>query len=302
MILINKVEIKTVLDGMSWSGAKDSATRTLSFSFLYNPLDKNIPLYKASVNDEVLWYDDGKLLFQGYIETIDYETGNDQINITCQDLSSRLMRSKCVGRFRGTLNQLCNNICGSFGLKNGVNVDNTHVHNIVSTGDLTYFEVLHTACKTMFERFTLYLEGNTLKLAEHNSRATFEIGKNIRSSAFKQDVSDMVTKVLIIDNDGNIKGSVQDDEGLKKYGLFQDIYNYNKDCKNNLAEAKKLLKTVENEATIVVNNNNDCISGRFITINEPVNNFVGLFEIQTDEHIIGADSLMTLEVKYVSGR
>ena len=302
MITINDVEIKTVLDGMTWSGAKDMCCRTLTFSFLHCPFDKNIPVYKAKVGDKVVWSENDNILFQGYIETMPYNTDDDTIQVTCQDFMSRLMRSKAVGRFRGTLNELCNSICGAFNLKNGVNVDNTHVHNIVSNGDLSYFEVLDTACKTMFERYCLYLEGITLKLAEHNSQATFEMGKSIRSSNFSQSISDMVTRVIMIDNDGKIKGVVENKEDLETFGLFQEVYNYNKDSKNNLAEASKLLKSVTNEGGIVVDNNNACISGRFITIHEPINNFEGLFEIQTDNHTIGADGSMELEVKYVASR
>jgi hypothetical protein len=201
----------------------------------------------------------------------------------------------------GTLNQLANKICGSFGIKNGISVNNSHVHNIVSTGDLTYYEVLKTACDTMFERYTLYMDVDTLKLAEHNIVGEFTIGKNIRSSSFSQSLSDMVTRVLVIDNDGNLLNSVENKADLQKFGLFQETYNYNEDVTNNLAEAKKLLKSIENEATIVVNNSNECISGRFIKVNEPVNNFVGTFEIQTDSHVIGTDNVMTLEIKLVEG-
>ncbi len=299
----NEQTILTVLKGLNWSGAKDMGCRTLNFSFLYNPLVKDIPKYKAKVGDKVEWIEGGKTLFLGYIETLPYNTDDDTVSLTCQDLLARVMRSKFVGRMRGTLNQLANNICGSFGIKNGINGDNPHVHNIVSTGDLTYYDILNTALKTMFERFTLYMDGDTLKLAEHNSVATFEIGKNIRSSSFSQSISDMVTRVLIIDNDGHLLNAVEDTENLQKFGIFQEVYNYNKDCKNNLAEARKLLKGVSNEGSIVVNNNNECISGRFITVQEPVNGFEGVFEIQSDNHTINnGDKYMELEIKYVTDR
>ena len=301
MILIDDVEILTVQDDVQWSGAKDLVTRTLNFSFLYNPLKEEIPKYQARVNSKVEWREDNKTLFLGYIETLPYNTDEDTVSVSCPDLASRLVRSKFVGRMRGTLKQLANNICGAFNIKNGIESDNTHVHNIVSDGDLTYYDILKTACDTMFERYTLYMDGDTLKLASHEVQNTFEIYKNIRSSSFKQSMSDMVTKVLVIDNDGNLLNAVEDKENLAKFGLFQEVYNYNKDCKNNLAEAKKLLKGVDNEATIVCDNDNNCISGRFIKIIEPVNNFQGVFEIQTDNHTIGVDSYMELEVKYVTG-
>lgn len=301
MILINGVEILTVLDDINWEGAKDIVTRSLSFSFLYNPQVEDMPRYNCKVGDKVEWIEGDKTLFLGYIESTQYNTDDDSISITCQDFASRLARSKFVGRMQGTLNQLANKICGSFNIKNGISVDNSHVHNIVSTGDLTYYEVLKTACDTMFERYTLYMDVDTLKLAEHNIVGEFTIGQNIRSSNFSQSLSDMVTRVLVIDNDGNLLNSVENKADLQKFGLFQETYNYNEDVTNNLAEAKKLLKSVENEATIVVNNSNECISGRFIKVNEPVNNFVGTFEIQTDNHVIGTDNVMTLEIKLVEG-
>lgn len=301
MIKINDQEILTVLDGMSWNGAKDICSRTLQFQFLYNPINKDIPKYSAKVGDKVTWSEDDKILFLGYIEQLPYNTDDDTISVTCCDLMTHLMRSKAIGRFKGTLNELCNSICGIFNLKNGVKIDNSHVHNIVSNGDLSYFEILTTACDVMFERYTLYLDGATLKLAEHESQAKFEIGKTIRSSNFSQSIGEMVNRVLIIDDNGKIKGSVENSEDIQKYGLFQEVYNYNKDSKNNLADAKKMLKSVINDGSIVVNNDNKCISGRFIEINEPVNNFKGIFEIQTDRHTIGVDNVMELEVKYVTG-
>ena len=302
MILINGVEILTIEDdSITWEGAKDTVTRTFSFSFLYNPQVEDLPRYACKVGDKVEWIENGKTLFFGYIDSIDYSTDNDSIPVTCYDYACRLAKSKFVGRMRGTLKQLANNICGSFGIKNGITSDNTHIHNIVSDGDLTYYDVLKTACNTMFERYALYMDTDTLKLAEHDIKAEFVIGQNIRSSSFSQSISDMVNKVLVIDNDGYLLNSVENKEDLKRYGLFQETYNYNKDVANNLAEAKKLLKGVENKATIVVDNNNDCISGRFVKVYEPLNKFMGTFEIQTDNHVIGTDNVMTLEIKLVEG-
>lgn len=301
MILINGVEIKTVEDNFSFSGAKDIATRSLDFSFIYNPLRDDIPKYQVAINDKVEFIENNKTIFLGYVEKLDYSTDNDIINVNCLDCLARVVRSKCIGRFKGTLNELANKICASFNIKNGINSNSTKVHNIVSTGDLSYYEVLDTACKTLYDNFTLYIDENELKLQLPTKEpiATFEIKKNIRSSNFSQSMANMVTKVVMIDNEGNIVGSVQNSDDLKTFGLFQEVYNYNTDIKNNQEEARKLLKTVENEAQIVVNNNNACISGQCIKVIEPVNNFVGIFEILTDSHVIGTDNVMTLELKHV---
>lgn len=299
MILIDGVEILTVLDGFSWSGARDICTRQLSFSFLYNPLKKDVPQYKVKVGSKVEWKEENKTLFLGYVEEMPYNTDDDTITLTCQDLMTRLVRSTFIGRMKGTLNDIANNICSTFNIKNGIETNNTHVHNIVSTGDLTYYDVLKIACDTVFDRYTLYMDGDTIKITDKNIVDSYSIGYNIRSSNFRQSIADMVTRVIIIDNEGKVLDAVENTENLQEFGLFQATYNYNTDIKNNKAEAQKMLKGITNEGSIIVNNNNDCIAGRQIKINEPINNLVGIFEIQTDSHTIGKDSVMTLEVEYV---
>lgn len=289
--------IKTVLDDISWSGAKDNATRSLSFSFLYNPLVEDIPRYKIAVGDKVEYIEDNKVLFVGYVEDLPYTTSEDTINVTCQDLMARLYRSKFIGRMTGTLTELCNKICGMFGINNGVKSNSVHVHNIVSTGDLTYFDVLTTALSSVDNKAILYLDGNTLKISEKEVIATFETGKNIRYSTYNQSMGEMVNKVIIINNEGYILNSVQNSADIERYGLFQEIYTYNDDVKNNIDEAKKLLKSVTNEAFISCNNDFKCISGRYVEIKEPVNNIIGRFQIIEDNHTIGtADKYMELKL------
>lgn len=299
MILIDGEEILTVIEGINWSGARDICTRTLSFSFLYNPLKKDIPVYKMRVGSKVEWREEDKTQFLGYIESMPYSTDEDSINLTCQDLSTRLIRSTFVGRMKGTLTEIANKICSMFGIKNGIKSNSKHIHNIVSEGDLTYYDVLKIACDSTFDDYTLYMNGDTLSLTGDEVIDTFEIGYNIRSSSFSQSISEMVNKVLIISNEGKVLKSVENTKDIKNFGLFQATYNYNKDIKNNVAEAQKLLMGVKNEGSIVCDNNNACISGKLIRINEPVNNFKGIFRIESDNHSIGTDSNMTLEVKYV---
>lgn len=299
MIKIVDQIIELAQDGISWSGSKDTVARSFVFSIVYQPLDKSLQVYNVKKGDKVSYIENDRTYFYGYIEKIDYNTDNGTLNITCYDLMKRLLKSKCIGRFRGTLVQLANNICGAFGLKNGIESDSQHIHNIVSTGDLSYYDVLKTACDVMFERYCLYLDGLTLKLANHDIIDTFEIGKNIRNSTFSQDMSGIVNKVLIIDNEGHLINTVQNAESINQYGLFQEIYTYDKDSKNNLADASLMLTDGENEAQIVVNNNNECISGRYIRVYEPINKFKGIFEIVSDNHTIGQDSYMGLEIQFV---
>lgn len=299
MIKINDRTIELVQDGISWSGSKDTVARSLNFSVVYQPMDKALPAYQIRKGDKVTYSEGGVTYFHGYVEKISYNTDSGLLEISCPDLMMCLLKSKCIGRFRGTLVQLANNICGSFGLKNGIESDSRHIHNIVSTGDMSYYDILKTACDVMFERYCLYLDGLTLKLAASDVADTFTIGENIRASSFTQDMSDIVNKVLIIDNEGHLINTVQNPDSISQHGLFQEVYTYDKDSRNNLADASLMLTDGKNEGRITVNNNNNCISGRYVRVYEPINNFKGIFEIVTDEHTIGADSVMELEIEFV---
>lgn len=292
--------IQTVLEGIIWKGAKDTAVRSLAFQFLCNNRKPDIPLYNVKCGDKVTYEDNNTLLFQGYVEKLEYNTDADIISVNCVDVMSHLTRSKCIKRFRGTLKEIAGQICDDFELINGITDDSAIIHNIVSNGDMSYCEVLKTACNAIYQHFALYIDGTILKLAEHESQGTFKIGQNIRRSIFSQDISKIVTKVVIIDKDNKIIDNKENSNELQAFGLFQEVYNYNKDNKKNADEINNLLgQKVKNKAIIVADNNNNCISGRFIKVLEPANDFMGFFEIKTDTHIINSDSYMELEIEQI---
>lgn len=294
--------ILTPINGMTWRGAKDIGPRTLDFSFLHVPLNKDFPTYKAATGDRVVWSEDGKVLFQGYIEKINYDTETGQIQLHCVDFMNNLMKSKVIDRFTGTLKEIANKICSAFDIINKINIENSIIHNIMSTGEMTYFDILNTALKTIEKHYNFYMDGNAIKVETNKiSQGLFKIGENIRASNFEQDASEIITRVLIIDNKGKVLQTIDhpNPEFRKRYGLFQTTYNYCKDSKNNYDEAINLLKDIKNKARIIVDNNNNCISGKYIEVFEPINNYIGFFEIISDTHYISDDSYMDLEIVQV---
>lgn len=306
MIFIDGVKIDTVLMGVEWEGSKDQSPRTLKFSFLYYPKLKgepvDIPKYEVTVGAKVEWIENNKILFLGYVTKLEYTSETEKIEVSCLDLSARLANSKCIGRFQGTLKQIADNICNTFGLKNGIEADSTHVHNIVSTGDKSYYEILYTAGETVFgrDKFNFYMDGNILKLAEKVVQNTFAIKKNIRVSKFTFDVENLTTRVLVLNDNGLVVDSKSNQSLINKYGIFQKVYNWDKDCQDNYAQIEELLKEPEKKCYIVCDNDNNCISGRYIQIYEPLNDYIGVFEIISDSHTINADSEMTLYIKEVT--
>lgn len=306
MIKINDIEILTVLDGVRWSGSKDTAGRTLEFQFLYNPRKNDIQKYKVACGDKVTFEESDKILFEGYIEKHIYDTDNDTIYVICRDLISYLKRSIFVGRAHGTLTELAKIICDTFEIKSEIESDDPQIFSFVGDGKRSYFDVIFEACQKVYKECYLYIENNTLKVEilqindTNKITATLVVGNNIRQSVFSQDISELVTSICVLGNKNQKKQVITDLELKKKFGLFQSIYNYNIDDKSKLPTQDELKNGIKNEAKVIANNDNNCITGKFVHIEEPYNNFIGKFKIISDEHITGADSYMTLDLEYNS--
>lgn len=296
--------ILTVLDGVKWSGADDNAGRLLEFQILYNPRKPDIQKYKFACGDKVTFEENGKILFEGYIEKHIYDTDEDTISVFCRDLISYLKRSTFVGRAYGTLTEIAEKICATFGIQSGIKSDDTQIFSFAGDKKRSYFDVIFEACQKVYRECYLYIENNTLKVQSlqisdnSNITATLVIGKNIRESLFSEDIGELVTSINVLDNKSRIKQIITDPKLRKKYGLFQSVYNYNTDDKSKLPTQDELRKKIKCEAKIIANNDNNCVTGNFVYVKEPYNNIVGMFKIISDEHIIGADSYMVLYLEY----
>ncbi len=296
---IDNKPVNYILDPVIWEGEKDTVARTLNFSIQYDLSSETSTPVSIEVNNRVEMFEGETCLFLGYVESLSYTANSGIINVVCVDLMKRLLSSKCVGRFQGTLTELCDKICGMFSLQNGISTDNPHIHNIVSEGDLSFYDILNIACSNDFENFYLRLDGTVLTLASKEIKGNFQSDINIRNAKFTQEMSSMVTQVMVIDNQGNITNTLQNADGINTFGVLQKVYNYNTDSKDNIQEAGKLLCGVKNSATIVCNNDNACISGSYIKVKEDRTNLDGIFEIISDTHTIGENSEMTLGLKFV---
>ena len=54
MLKINNQTIKLVKNGLQWNGSKDTVARSLSFSIVYQPMDKSLPAYQVKKGDKVI--------------------------------------------------------------------------------------------------------------------------------------------------------------------------------------------------------------------------------------------------------
>ena len=81
--------------------------------------------------------------------------------------------------------------------------------------------------------------------------------------------------------------------------MFQEVYSYDQDSKDNVKNASLELQTVENTSELLAIGNNNVISGSVIEIYEPKTNLTGKFWVVSDEHEYSTTHRMRLGVKHI---
>ena len=147
----------------------------------------------------------------------------------------------------------------------------------------------------------VYSKGDKFYASEKGNvklKLSFEEGKNILSSNFKESVSSMVNKVLIVDENGNKVSEVKNDEWLKTYGLFQEVYKKEENKDANV-EAKAMLKDIEQTCSLSGFGDTTCITGYGVEVKDTHTGLVGLFYIDSDSHSwSGGNYTIDLELNF----
>lgn len=293
-ILANDNEIKTKIS-IQWSGDYQQAARRLSFAYL--PMEKS-----CRVGDKVVMYDDdGQLVFTGMCTDAYYNTAQKTYNVDCIDVLFNTLKSKAFGRFTGTSSDICRKVCNIFNLDSQIRFSGQN-QQLIATGDFTYYDVMAKAIRRDIgnEYFCIKAVGNKVYLNIPNKDenvATLTSQTNIRVADYSETIQNMINKIAVIDDLGSVVTTKQNNQDLSKFGLFQDVVTeqYTDDFKLVMPE----LHGIDYTASVIIDGNSKCITGKNITIKEPHTGFNGKFFILNDEHIWSGDDYFTrLGVSY----
>ena len=284
-----KIDITNLLINVTWSGDYKSCARKLEFSLISSPMDKNIPKVDIPIMSIISFYEDDNELFRGFVYEREKSSDN-AMNFLCYDYCAKLNDIKVSKNIKNqTASTIYSNFLSEYGLNKGDIVSASKSISKVFLG-VTAYDMIMTAyteeAKSTGKKYMLYSKGNKFCASEKGIvklKLSFEEGKNILSSSFKESVSNMVNKVLIVDENGNKVSEVKNDEWLKTYGLFQDVYKLQEDKDNN-AEAKAMLKDIEQTCSLTGFGDTSCITGYGVQVKDNYTGLVGLFYIDSDSH------------------
>ncbi|MBQ6630512.1 MAG: C40 family peptidase [Romboutsia sp.] len=299
-----KLDLTNLLINVTWSGDYKSCARKLEFSLVSSSYDINIPKVDIPLMSVISFYEDDNELFKGFVYEREKSSDNS-MNFLCYDYCAKLNDIKVSKNIKNqTASTIYNNFLTEYGLNKGDIVSASTNISKVFLG-VTAYDMIMTAyteeAKNTGKKYMLYSKGNKFYASEKGIiklKLSFEEGKNILSSSFKESVSNMVNKVLIVDENGNKVSEVKNDEWLKTYGLFQDVYKQ-QESKDSNAEAKAMLKDIEQTCSLTGFGDTTCVTGYGVQVKDTYTGLVGLFYIDSDTHTWeGGNYTIDLELNF----
>ena len=299
-----KLDITNLLINVTWSGDYKSCARKLEFSLISSPMDKNIPKVDIPLMSIISFYEDDSELFRGFVYEREKSSDNS-MSFLCYDYAAKLNDIKVSYNIKNeTASSIYNKALSEYGLSKGDIVGASTPIKKVFLG-VTIYDMVMTAyteeAKKTGKKYMVYSKGDKFCSMEKGNvklKLSFEEGKNILSSNFKESVSGIVNKVLIVDENGNKVSEVKNDEWLKTYGLFQEVYKKEEDKDSN-AEAKAMLKDIEQTCSLSGFGDTTCITGYGVEVKDTHTGLVGLFYIDSDTHTWeGGNYTIDLELNF----
>ncbi len=281
----NTYDITNILEKVTWSGDFKSVARKLDFSILTRVVDISI-----NEGDLVSYYVDKDKVFEGIIWEYSSSSGGDSLSVLAYDNGIYLLKNKLAYNFKNTkAESIAKKVADDLGISIG-NIVNTGIDVTKLFLGVSAYEIIMTAyteaSKKTGKKYMCYIKDNKLYVEEKGKiklNISFEEGKNLIESNARVTLENMINKVIIVDEKGNKKEEIKNDEWIKLYGSIQDVVESGED-KDVMSEAKSKLKGVEKTFSLNGYGDISCITGYGVEVKDSYTNMKGLFYIDTDSH------------------
>jgi hypothetical protein len=286
------VDITQLVQSITWSGDYQQCARTLEFGLVSSPRDKNVPAVECELGNGVVFMQDNRVLFDGYIFERQKSTGSSVINITCYDRGIYLKRNEAVYKFTNmTPEAIAKRVCSDFGITIG-SLAATGIKITRNFIGVSLYKIIQTAytlaSEKTGEKYMIRFDGakmSVIKKTVTDETLVIEGGSNLMSASTTESIANMINQVAIYNTDDQLVGKQKDAEAIKLYGVMQS-YLKQSDGEDATEKAKKLISDngISQKITIENLGNIANITGGTVVVREPYTGIYGLFYIDSDVH------------------
>jgi cell wall-associated hydrolases (invasion-associated proteins) len=302
--------ITNAVSRIVWKGSASEAARSVDFDYINAPYDNTVNLPSISTGDYISLEDskEGEIFF-GQIFGIEKSSQTGTISFTAYDMMKHLLESTGQYNFKNlTPEAIVAQVCAD------IQVPIRHLHptgvNISSMiCDKMKMCDIVMAAYTRAHRITgdkyfamIYKRGLGVYKTEWAVKGfTLSENSNIFASSISETMDEIKNKILIFDDKGKQIGEVKDDESLKKFGVFQEIYSKEEGV-DATTGAKNLLRVKPTQAIkISAIGDINCLSCYFVQVKDTATGLSGKYWISSDSHTFeNGIHKMELELRFDS--
>ena len=288
-VKIMQTDISHLLTSCTWSGSRLNVARKLEFSFVQDDRDPNIPVIDVDNGYTCYGYDDaGNLVFEGNIYSIERDRAKSSVRITAFDHLYVLAKSKTTRKLDNiTPEDITRQVCAELGVLVG-DIAETGIAVSFIANAKTGYQIIQgaytEAAKVTEKKYHPVMNGAKLDVIEKGTLIegyTADSAVNMEDSVYKESIENLIDQILVVDEEGNRVDYVRNDEHIKKYSMFQEVYKTDPN-KDTQTEAKALLTKPERSGYITVLGDYRVKSSYSITVKDSL--FKGQFWVKADTH------------------
>lgn len=302
--------ITNAVSRIVWKGSASEAARSVDFDYINAPYDNTVNLPNIATGDYITLEDvkEGEIFF-GQIFGIEKSSQTGTISFTAYDMMKHLLESTGQYNFKNlTAEAIVAQVCADIQVPirhlhpTGVNIssmicDKMKMYDIVMAA---YTKAHHITGDKYFAM--IYKRGLGVYKTEWAVKGfTLSENSNIFSSSISESMDEIKNKILIFDDKGKQIGEVKDDESLKKFGVFQEIYSKEEGV-DPTTGANNLLKIKPSQSIkISAIGDINCLSCYFVEVKDTATGLSGKYWISSDTHTFENGTYkMELELRFDS--
>ena len=300
-------DITDAVTSISWSGNILSAGRTLEFSYINNPYDKNLNIPVISEGDYAAFEVNGDEVYFGQIYDIVRSSAIGTLTFSSADMMRNLLESSGRYNFKNLTPEdiaamVLNDVQVPY---NNLAVTNYPIKSMIVDSKSIYDIIMSAytvAYKATGKRYLPMIWHRAFGVWEAvYSVGNFELSdkNNIISININESCGQLTNLIKIYDDKGMQIGEVRDDESISKFGIFQQNYSV-EDKVDPMTAAKNMLKVLpEQNITISAIGDINCLSGYSVIVNDSATGLSGKYWIKSDKHTFSNNNhMMELELSF----
>ena len=305
MIIKHKGEdITRLITKIEWSGSRLQAARCLSFDMIQDLRDPNLPNRPIDNGETIYGYDEeNNLQFQGNVFRVEKDVQASKVTIRAFDNLYILSKSKTTRKFTDMkAEDITRAVCAEMGVKPGEIIATGEPVSFIAVRKSGYQIILMAyteAAKKTKKKYAPVMNGDKLDVIEKGTLIEkYEANgyNNVLNGRYSESIEDMVNKVMVTDQNGNVTSYQSKVDQIKKYSMIQDVYKSSPNA-NAQQEIEAMFKGPDRSGVVECLGDYRIKAPYSIQVQEQL--FKGQFWIKSDAHTFeGGTHMMKLELEF----